>query len=881
MTRGIFFSSALTISLFLTVEITFSQTVNQPEYLNPQLPLDERVRDLVGKMTLEEEVSQMQNHAPAIPRLGIPEYDWWNEALHGVARAGIATVFPQAIGLAATWDTDLMLNVATAISEEARAKYHEAIRMNQHGIYQGLTFWSPNINIFRDPRWGRGQETYGEDPYLTGRLGVSFVRGMQGEDSRYFRTIATPKHFAVHSGPEQLRHKFDVPVDERDLRETYLPAFEACVREGKAFSVMCAYNSYAGEPCCSNDYLLTKILRKEWGFEGYVVSDCGAISDIYAGHRTVASMPEASAAAVRAGCDLSCGNEYASLIDAVAKGLIHKEEIDESVRRLFTARFRMGMFDPPEMVPYTRIPYSANNSKEHQELALKAARESIVLLKNERNVLPLSKTLKRIAVIGPNADDVEVLLGNYNGTPSNPITPLKGIRKKVGPLTEVVFSKGCSVAKGLWDEASPIPARYFGTGLKGEYYANMELAGKPAITRSDADVNFDWGPGSPDPAVPADSFSVRWTGKLTAPKTGDYHVGVTVNNGCRLWVDGALVVDDWKDAGPRTVVKALKLRAGRSYAVRLEFFEQVGDATARLVWVVPGTNMLAEAIDDARHADAIVLCLGLSPRLEGEEMDVRVEGFSGGDRVTLGLPGSQEELLRAIGALKKPTVLVLLNGSAVAVNWADTHIPAIVETWYPGEEAGDALADVLFGDYNPGGRLPVTFYRSVDQLPPFEDYRMAGRTYRYSKESPLYPFGHGLSYTRFSYGNLLLDKQQIRSGDSLGVSVTVKNTGSREGDEVVQLYLTNEQASVPVPLRSLQGFRRLHLAAGESDTVSFVLSPHQMSLINARLQRVVEPGYFTVAVGGKQPDLRGTADARTTEVVKARFEIIGPTVPVQ
>jgi beta-glucosidase len=881
MTRGIFFSSALTISLFLTVEITFSQTVNQPEYLNPQLPLDERVRDLVGKMTLEEEVSQMQNHAPAIPRLGIPEYDWWNEALHGVARAGIATVFPQAIGLAATWDTDLMLNVATAIGEEARAKYHEAIRMNQHGIYQGLTFWSPNINIFRDPRWGRGQETYGEDPYLTGRLGVSFVRGMQGEDARYFRTIATPKHFAVHSGPEQLRHKFDVPVDERDLRETYLPAFEACVREGKAFSVMCAYNSYAGEPCCSNDYLLTKILRKEWGFEGYVVSDCGAISDIYAGHRTVASMPEASAAAVRAGCDLSCGNEYASLIDAVAKGLIHKEEIDESVRRLFTARFRLGMFDPPEMVPYTRIPYSANNSKEHQELALKAARESIVLLKNEKNVLPLSKTLKKIAVIGPNADDVEVLLGNYNGTPSNPITPLKGIRKKVGPSTEVVFSKGCPVAKGLWDEASPIPARYFGTGLKGEYFSNMELAGKPTITRSDADVNFDWGPGSPDPAVPADSFSVRWTGKLTAPKTGDYHIGVTVNNGCRLWVDGALVVDDWKDAGPRTVVKALKLRAGRSYAIRLEFFEQVGDATARLVWVVPGTNMLAEAIDAARQADAIVLCLGLSPRLEGEEMDVRVEGFSGGDRVTLGLPGSQEELLRAIGALKKPTVLVLLNGSAVAVNWADTHTPAIVETWYPGEEAGDALADVLFGDYNPGGRLPVTFYRSVDQLPPFEDYRMAGRTYRYSKESPLYPFGHGLSYTRFSYGNLLLDKQQIRSGDSLGVSVTVKNTGSREGDEVVQLYLTNEQASVPVPLRSLQGFRRLHLAAGESDTVSFVLSPHQMSLINARLQRVVEPGTCTVAVGGKQPDLRGTADARTTEVVKARFEIIGPMVPVQ
>jgi beta-glucosidase len=863
------------------VGISQAQTSTQPPYLNTKFTIEERVKDLIGRMTLEEEVSQMQNHAPAIPRLGIPEYDWWNEALHGVARAGVATVFPQAIGLAASWDTDLMLDVSTVISEEARAKYNEAIRNDQHGIYQGLTFWSPNINIFRDPRWGRGQETYGEDPYLTGRLGVSFVRGMQGDDPRYFKTISTPKHFAVHSGPEQLRHKFDVPVDERDLRETYLPAFEACVREGKAFSIMCAYNAYAGEPCCSNDYFLTKILRKEWGFQGYVVSDCGAISDIYAGHRKVPSAPEASAAAVRAGCELSCGDEYASLVQAVARGLLQKGEVDEAARRLFTARFRLGMFDPPDMVPFSRIPISVNDNKQHRELALKAARESIVLLKNEGNVLPLNNGLKRIAVIGPNADDVEILLGNYNGTPSQPVTPLQGIRNKVDAKTEVIFAKGCSIAEGLWDEARPVPALCLGQGLKGEYFANMDLAGKPVITRTDPQVDFNWGTGSPDRKVPADSFSVRWTGKMTAPKTGEYRVGATVNNGCRLWVDDVLVVDDWKDAGPRTLMKELRMRAGKSYSLKLEFFERVGEAEARLVWVMPGTDLQAEAVDVAEHADAVVLCLGLSPRLEGEEMDVRVEGFSGGDRLTLDLPKIQESLLRAIDSLKKPTVVVLMNGSAVSVNWADAHVPAIVEAWYPGEEAGDAIADVIFGNYNPGGRLPVTFYRSVDQLPPFEDYRMAGRTYRYSKEAPLYPFGHGLSYTRFAYSGLVLDKQQIHGGDSLRVSVTVKNAGGLDGDEVVQLYLTDEEATVSVPVRSLQGFRRVHLAAGQSDTVSFILSPRQMSLIDAQMQRVIEPGYFTVAVGGKQPDLKGTADSRTTEVVKVRFEVAGAVTPVR
>ncbi len=881
MKRIVFLPWLVAITCVPAVPVSWAQAAAQAPYLNPTLSVEERAKDLLGRMTLQEKVGQMQNHAPAIPRLGIPAYDWWNEALHGVARAGVATVFPQAIGLAATWDSDLMFEVASVISEEARAKHHEALRNDQHSIYQGLTFWSPNVNIFRDPRWGRGQETYGEDPYLTGRLGVSFVRGMQGDDPRYFKTISTPKHFAAHSGPEPLRHSFDVPVDERDLRETYLPAFEACVREGGAFSIMCAYNGYAGEPCCSNDYLLTRILRKEWGFRGYVVSDCGAISDIRAGHRKASSAAEASAAGVRAGCDLSCGDEYASLTEAAGKGLITKEEIDEAVRRLFTARFRLGMFDPPEMVPYARIPISSNDRSQHKELALRAARESIVLLKNEGNLLPLTRNLKKLAVIGPNADNVEVLLGNYCGTPSAPVTPLQGIKNRVSPTTTVVSASGSSVAEGLWEDAIPIPAVCFGPGLKAEYFSNMQLAGKPALTRTDRQVDFEWGSDAPNPKLPADGFSARWTGKLVAPRSGTYRIGVDVDDGCRLWIDGILEVEDWSGGGNQKLSKETKLKAGKTYNLRVEYYDRVGSAMAKLVWVPPGTDLLAKAIDVARHADAVILCLGLSPRLEGEEMDVRVDGFSGGDRLTLDLPKNQEDLLRAIGGLKKPTVVVLLNGSAVAVNWADANIPAIVEAWYPGQEAGNAIADVIFGNYNPGGRLPVTFYKSVDQLPPFEDYRMAGRTYRYSKKTPLYPFGHGLSYTRFAYSILALDKQRALAGDSVHVSVTVKNNGHVAGDEVVQLYLTDEEASAPVPLRSLQGFRRLHLAGGQSDTVTFVLTPRQMSVIDAQFKRVVEPGHFTVAVGGKQPDLQGTADAATTEVLKTRFEVTGPSFPVR
>jgi len=670
-------------------------------------------------MTLEEKVLQMQNAAPAIERLGIPAYDWWNEALHGVARAGYATVFPQAIGLAATWDTKLMHQVADVISTEARAKHHEFIRNNQHARYEGLTFWSPNINIFRDPRWGRGQETYGEDPYLTARLGVEFVKGLQGNDPRYFKVIATPKHYAVHSGPEPERHGFDAKAYERDLRETYLPAFRATIVEGKAGSVMCAYNRTNEEPCCANTRLMTDILRGEWGFNGYVVSDCGAISDIWKGHKFAKTEAEASALAVRAGTDLTCGGEYASLIQAVKQGLITEAEIDTALKRLMTARFRLGMFDPPEMVPYARIPFSQNDTPEHRQLALQSARESIVLLKNANATLPLRKDVKSIAVIGPNADAPEVLWGNYNGRPSRLITPLAGIKNAVSADTKIVYAAGSTLA---------------------------------------------------------------------------------------------------------------------------------GDSPQ-------ADKMIEEAVKAARESDASVLVLGLSSKLEGEEMKVDVPGFHGGDRTDLSLPQSQEALLKAVVATGKPVVVVLLSGSAVAVNWANDHAPAIVQAWYPGGEGGTAIADVLFGDYNPAGRLPVTFYKSVDQLPPFTDYSMQGRTYRYFKGEPLYPFGYGLSYTRFAYSNLRVNS--VKAREPVKATVDVTNTGEREGDEVVQLYLTDVAASVPVPIRTLVGFERISLRPREKRSVTFTITPRQMSLIDNNDKRVIEPGEFLISVGGSQQGLRG------------------------
>ncbi len=858
-----------------------------PPYKDPSLPIDKRVDDLVSRMTLAEKVSQMMNAAPAIARLDIPEYEWWNEGLHGVARAGYATVFPQAIGLAATWDTNLMHQIADVISTEARAKHNEFVRNNERGRYKGLTFWSPNINIFRDPRWGRGQETYGEDPYLTARLGVEFVKGLQGTDPNYLKVVATPKHYAVHSGPEPERHAFDAKVYERDLRETYLPAFRATVMEGKAASVMCAYNRTNTEPCCANNRLMMDILRKEWGFNGYVVSDCGAISDIWKGHQFVKSEEAASAVAVKAGTDLACGGEYASLVKAVKDGLISEAEIDVSLKRLLTARFRLGMFDPPEMVPYARIPFSENDTAEHRALSLKAARESIVLLKNDRNTLPLRKDLKTIAVIGPNADAPEVLLGNYSGRPSKSVTPLAGIKNAVSPGTKVLYALGSTLTG---EAVIPVPASVLtvggkgtATGFKGEYFTNQELQGEPADVRIDEQVNFDWGRYKPAPHVGENNFSVRWTGKLTPAESGTYRLGTTADDGVRFYLDGQLLIDVWKNNPTKTVTKEVRLEAGRAYDVRMEYYQYNREAIAKFVWSYPhfAESQIEDAVAVTRQADVAVVVLGLSAALEGEEMTVSTEGFRGGDRTDIALPKGQEALLKAVSATGKPVVLVLLNGSALAVNWANDNVPAILDAWYPGEEGGTALADVLFGDYNPGGRLPVTFYKSADQLPPFTDYNMLGRTYRYFKGDPLYPFGFGLSYTKFKYDNLKFSADRINAGDELKITADVRNLGDKAGDEVVQLYVTDVAATVPVPIRSLAGVKRLFLKPGEKQNVSFVLTGEQMSIVDDDGKRLIEPGEFLISIGGKQPGFSERRDAQSIGLVTARFAVTGKTVEIR
>jgi beta-glucosidase len=866
--------------LGLPVTITNGQEAT-PAYKDPKLPIEKRVDDLVSRMTLEEKVSQMMNGAAAIDRLGVPQYEWWNEALHGVARAGFATVFPQAIGLAATWSTDLMHQVADVISTEARAKHHEFVRNNQRARYEGLTFWSPNINIFRDPRWGRGQETYGEDPYLTGRLGVAFVKGLQGTDPRYLKVVATPKHYAVHSGPEPERHTFDAISDERDLRETYLPAFEASIVEGGALSVMCAYNRTNGEPACSNKKLMKDILRGEWKFPGFVVSDCGAIDDIFMRHKYVATEGQASALAVKAGTDLTCGREYKSLVQAVKDGLITEAEIDISVKRLMKARFQLGMFDPPEMVAYARIPFSENDSPAHRELSLRAARESIVLLKNDGPVLPLKKDVNTIAVIGPNADAPEVLLGNYFGQPSKSVTPLAGIQSKVSPATKVLYSPGMFKIGASTMPVSSSSLNLSGAGstvgLKGEYFNNREMKGEPVLVRTDAEVNFDWGALKPANQVAADNFSIRWSGKLTPPESGKYMLGAAGNGGFRVFIDGQLHAEEVANRRTKTVIKEITLEAGRVYDLRIEYSENANQyAAARLIWAPPsGARMLHEdAVSKARQADAIVMVLGIAPAVEGEEMEVKLEGFRGGDRTDISLPKAQEELLKEVHGLGKPVVVVLLNGSALAVNWASDNVPAILDAWYPGEEGGTAIADVLFGDYNPGGRLPVTFYKSVNDLPPFEDYRMQGRTYRYFKGEPLYPFGFGLSYTNFKYDKLKFSPK-VKAGDELRITAEVRNAGERAGDEVLQLYVTDVAATVPVPIRSLAGVKRVFLKPGEKQNVSFTVTPKQMSLIDDRGQRVIEPGEFLISLGGKQPGFTKQQDAQTTSVVTSRFVVTG------
>ncbi|HLP71619.1 MAG TPA: glycoside hydrolase family 3 C-terminal domain-containing protein [Bacteroidales bacterium] len=872
----------LSIFLFFLLS-TFLASAQQYEFpfRNPSLPLEERLNDLISRMTLKEKADQLVYTAPAIPKLGIPSYNWWNEALHGVARAGYATVFPQSITIANSWDEGLMFNVANAISDEARAKYHEFQRRGKTGIYQGLTFWSPNINIFRDPRWGRGHETYGEDPYLTGRLGYEFVKGMQGDDPKYLKTVATAKHYAVHSGPEPLRHQFNAKVSEVDLRETYLPAFRTLIVDAGAYSVMGAYNMFRDFPCCANP-VLYGILRNEWGFKGYIVSDCGAISDFYRFTKVAKDAAEASAMAVKAGTDLECGSDYRSLMTAVDRGLITEDDINVAVRRVMTARFRLGMFDPDEAVPYAQIPFFVNCSDFNNSLARDAARESIVMLKNENNALPLSKEIKTIAVIGPNADNFESLIGNYNGIPKDPVTILKGICNKVTPVTKVIYAEGSDLAEGIHN-LTPVPSRFLQTadgkqGAFGEYFNNREMKGEPVFARVDDNIDFYWEHLSPRYDMPDDNFGVKWTTWLVPEQSGTYAIGGWGSSAYEILLDGKRLISSRNEHHAFHTERSAELEAGKKYKIEVLYRNFAGDADMKLLWTPPRPSILNDAVAAAKQADAVVLVLGLSQRLEGEEMPIKIEGFSGGDRTSLNLPAVQEQLLDAVSATGKPVIVILTNGGALSVNKAQEKASAILLAGYGGQQGGNAVADVLFGDYSPAGRLPVTYYKSIDQIPAFENYDMEGKTYRFFRQDPLYPFGFGLSFTTFEYSNLSIP-EKAAAGEKVTVSVTVTNTGKIEGDEVVELYLTDEKATTPRPVRQLEGFKRVNLKAGESKDVEFVLQPRQFSIINNKEKRVVEPGYFTISVGGKQPGFKGYLDPSFTQVVTGRIRLTGKEVP--
>jgi beta-glucosidase len=853
--------------LWLGGLLLYAQQPGNAPYLDPNLPPESRAADIVSRMTLEEKVLQMQSTAPAIPRLGVPAYNWWNEALHGVAQ-GRATVFPQAIGLSATWDTDLMYRVADIISTEARAKYNDALTrpapsrsealMTLPGRTAGLTYWSPNINIFRDPRWGRGQETYGEDPYLTGRMGVAFVTGMQGKDPHYLKVVSTPKHYAVHSGPEPQRHVFDARVSEYDLVNTYLAAFRATVMEGEAQSIMCVYNSVAGVPGCASTDLLQTRLREQWGFRGYVVSDCGAVNDIYQNHKYAATLGGAAAAAVKAGTDLTCGTEYRMLVDEVKAGRIAEAKIDQSLERLFAARFRLGMFDPPERVPFSKISISENDSDVHREAAREAERKAVVLLKNKRNVLPLNPSIRKIAVIGPSADDPVALLGNYNGISSRQVTPLEGIERQF-PAAQVRHALGATYTAGthaLVSSAFLRPPEGKERGLLAEYFGNPDLQGQPKLRRTEPRAYFDMGmeDRAVIEAIGSEKYSVRWTGILTPPATGEYDL--TVRTGmwnrtakARLFLDGkqldftaapsTQMTSNQASSGPRRGTYArMLLEKNRKYDLRVEYLQPGSGGTIQLGWIPPADAMLAEAETLAKDSDVALVFVGLNSELEGEEMrGLSIAGFQGGDRTSLDLPEPQEKLVKAVIASGKPVVVVLTSGSAISANHAAEHASALLAAWYGGEEAGNAIAETLAGANNPGGRLPITFYKSVDQLPPFTDYAMRGRTYRYFRGEALYPFGFGLSYSTFEYSGLIAK----RTPEGATIQATVRNTSARDGEEVVQLYIGGE-AGEESPIRSLRGFKRIHLRAGESRQVNFTLGADDLP-----------KSAVDISIGGGQP----------------------------
>ena len=879
----------------------------QPAYQNTQLSPAARAHDLVSRMTLEEKASQLEDWAPAIPRLGVPDYQTWNEALHGVARAGYATVFPQAIGMAATWDTAALHSMGQVIATEARAKYNEAQREGNHRIFYGLTFWSPNINIFRDPRWGRGQETYGEDPFLTAQMGVSFITGVQGNDPEHPEAIATSKHFAVHSGPESLRHVFDVKPSPRDLEETYLPAFRATVVDGHVKSVMCAYNAIDGHAACTNTNLLQDHLRKDWGFQGFVVSDCGAIVDVTQGHHNAPDITHAAALALQSGTDLSCSiwaPGFNTLADAVHQHLVSEEAVTRAAERLYTARFELGLFDPQGGNPYDSIPFRENASPAHRAQALKAAEESIVLLANN-GVLPLAKTPTHLAVIGPNADQFYALTGNYNGIPLHPTEPVDGVLAQF-PETIIHYAQGSTLATGF---QVPVARSSFGSGLRVAYFPTTDFTGRPVATLTEPNIQDDWGDSYPVPALHTHNYSVRYSGTFVPPAPGHYEFTVEAvdsfpyspKNFAAVEIDGKQVAsgDLVGGHGAATAGKfhfapgasptappimsgaepihfALDFKDTAPHSFQLDYShsgDQAGGGVF-LKWNAPAQAQLDRAVAAARASDVVLAFVGLSPQLEGEEMPIHIDGFSGGDRTLIALPEAQRNLLNAVAETHKPIVVVLMSGSAVSLEGLNFQPAAVLEAWYPGVAGGTAIARTLAGLNNPAGRLPVTFYRSVKDLPPFEDYSFKNRTYRYYIGKPEWSFGYGLSYSRFHYGPVTLSANSLPAGDPLSATVTVTNTSSLAGDEVVEAYLKTPQSDGPI--HSLAGFTRIHLQAGESRAVTLHFDPRTLSSVEDSGNRVILPGSYTLSLGGAQPDSQpGTQAESTSASASATFTITG------
>jgi beta-glucosidase len=843
-------AAACALAAALLIASVASPQDAKPAYQDPAVPIDKRVDDLVGRMTLEEKAGQLVNGTKAIPRLGVPAYNLWSEALHGVANTSGVTVFPQAIGLAATFDAPLVHEMAQAIAVEGRVKFNQAEKAGRTGrLFQGLTFFSPNINIVRDPRWGRGQETYGEDPFLTGKMGVAFITGLQGDDPNHLTAVATAKHYAVHSGPEPLRHGFDAQASSHDLEDTYLPAFRDAVVDGKVRVVMCVYNAVNGVPGCASDFLLGDTLRRDWRFTGFVTGDCNAVDDIQSGHKYVKTRPEAAAAAIRAGTDNDClasfgmgggASESQKYIDAVKQGLLPVSYVDTAVKRMMRTRFELGLFDPAGTVRAAQVPDSALDSAEHRQLALKLARESMVLLKND-GTLPLAKTPKAIAVVGPLADSSRVLLGNYSGTPSRSTTALDGIKAQF-PGAKVVFEPGTLFLRS--NELVPTSALTTEggkPGVKAEVFKTSDFSGEPIETRTDPQIAvggrgqmMDMGGGATPPAP----RPTRWTGWLTPPATGTYALGVE-GFGNRLFLDGKVLINPGPGfGGGRNTTVEVPLEKGRKYALKVESTQ--GRFT-RLVWLPAGPDALQRAVDAARQADVVVAVVGITSDLEGEEMRVDVPGFKGGDRTSLDLPEEEQALLGAVKATGKPLVVVLMSGSALAVNWADKHANAILQAWYPGEEGGTAIAETLAGVNNPAGRLPVTFYKGVEQLPEFSDYSMKGRTYRYFEGEPLYRFGQGLSYSTFTYAGLTLSKTALDAGEPLQAEARVTNTSARDGDEVVQVYVGFPKLA-GAPKHALRGFTRVHLKAGETQAVRFTLADRDLSYVNEAGDRLVGAG---------------------------------------